>query len=91
MQGNFIEITVLHGCSPVNLLHIVKAVSYKITSTGLLLNIITNKRDKGDKKIQCNRNYVYLSFDILISFPYCSYWKYKSIKAIEDGFLPQSN
>ena len=73
MQGNFIEIIVLHGCSPVNLLYIVKAVSYKITSRGLLLNIITNKRGKGDEKIQCNRNYVYLSFDILISFPYCSY------------------
>ena len=34
---NFIEITLQHGCSPVNLLHIFKTPSYKNTSGGLLL------------------------------------------------------
>ena len=73
MRSNFIEITLLHGCSLVNLPYFFRSVSHKITSRGLLLNIVTNKRGKGDKKIQCNRNYVYSLFDIFISFLYCSY------------------
>ena len=54
MQSNFIEITPLHGCFPANVLHIFRTISHKITSRGLLLNIKTNKREKGDRKIQCN-------------------------------------
>ena len=34
---NFIEITLWHGCSPVNLLHIFRTFFPKITSGGLLL------------------------------------------------------
>ena len=34
---SFIEITLRHGCSPVNLLHIFKTPSHKNTSGGLLL------------------------------------------------------
>ena len=34
---NFIEITLWHGCSPVNLLHIFRIPFYKNTSRGLLL------------------------------------------------------
>ena len=74
----------LHGCFPVNVLHIFRTVSHKITSGGLLLNMGTNKRDKADRKIQCNRNYVSSLFGIFISFQYCSYWECKSIKAIKD-------
>ena len=33
-----IEITLLHGCSPVNLLRIFRTLFYKNTSGGLLLN-----------------------------------------------------
>ena len=73
MQNNFIIITFLHGCFPVNLLHIFRTVSHKITSGGLLLNMGTNKRDKVDRKIQCNRNYVNSLFGIFISFQCCSY------------------
>ena len=39
------EISLLQGCSPVNTLDIFRTVSLKITSRGLLLNIVTNKRD----------------------------------------------
>ena len=38
-KSNFIDITLLHGCSLVNLLHIFITVS-----RGLQLNIVTNKR-----------------------------------------------
>ena len=34
---NFIEITLLHGCSPVNLLHIFRTTFHKNTSRRLLL------------------------------------------------------
>ena len=37
MKINFIEITLLHGCSPVNLLHIFRTTFPKNTSGGLLL------------------------------------------------------
>ena len=36
--NNFIEITLRHGCSPVNLLHIFRPPFPKNTSGGLLLN-----------------------------------------------------
>ena len=37
LQSNFIEIRLRHGCSPVNLLHIIRTPSPKNTSGGLLL------------------------------------------------------
>ena len=40
LQSNFIEITLRHGCSPVNLLHISRTSFYKNTSGGLFLNRI---------------------------------------------------
>ena len=39
LQNNFIEITLRHGCSPVNLLHVVRAPFPKNTPGGLLLFI----------------------------------------------------
>ena len=41
LQSNFIEITLQHGCSPVDLLHIFRTTFPKNTSGGLLLNIKT--------------------------------------------------
>ena len=38
LQGNFIEITLRHWCSPVSLLHIFKTPITKITTGWLLLN-----------------------------------------------------
>ena len=38
-QSNFIEITLLHGFSHVNLLYVFRTVSHKITLKSLLLNI----------------------------------------------------
>ena len=37
---NFIEITLRHGCSPINLLHIFRTVFPKNTSGGLLVPLI---------------------------------------------------
>ena len=39
-QRNFIEITLRHGCSPVNLLHIFRTPYYKNTYGWLLLNFV---------------------------------------------------
>ena len=39
---NFIEITLLHGCSPVNLLHVLRAPFLKNTSRRLLLKLYQN-------------------------------------------------
>ena len=39
LQSKFIEITLRHGCSPVNLLHIFRKPFYKSTSGWLLLII----------------------------------------------------
>ena len=39
LQNNFIEITLRHGCSPVNLLHIFRTPFYNYTYGGLLLNL----------------------------------------------------
>ena len=39
LQSNFIEITLQHGCSPVNLLHIFRIRLPKSTSGGLLLKV----------------------------------------------------
>ena len=40
LQSNFIEITLRHGCSPVNLLHIFRILFTKSTSERLLLATI---------------------------------------------------
>ena len=39
LQSNFIEITLQHGCSPVNLLHIFRTPFPKNTYGGLLLEV----------------------------------------------------
>ena len=41
LQSNFIEIIILHGCSPVNLLHIFRIPFLKSTSGRLLLLLFT--------------------------------------------------
>ena len=38
MLSNFIEITLQHGCSPVNMLHIFRTAFYKNTYERLLVN-----------------------------------------------------
>ena len=38
LQGNLIEITLRHGCSPVNLLHIFRTPFAKITSASGILS-----------------------------------------------------
>ena len=43
LQKNFVEITLRHGCSPANLLHIFRATFLKNLSGWLLLDICTSK------------------------------------------------
>ena len=52
LQNNFIYITLRHGCSPVNLLHIFRTAFLKNTSEGLLLLLCSgNTSKKQDCKI----------------------------------------
>ena len=44
LQNNFIEITLRHGCSPVNLLHIFRTPFLKNTSGWLLVNYLLSRR-----------------------------------------------
>ena len=46
LQSNFIEITLPHGCSPVNLLHIFRTPFLKNTSGRLLLKMSVSILDK---------------------------------------------
>ena len=41
LQSNFTEITLRHGCSPVNLLHIFRTLFSKNTSKWLQLEFVT--------------------------------------------------
>ena len=45
MQSNFVEITLQHGCSPVNLLHIFRTTFLKNSSGWLLLLFLPSCRD----------------------------------------------
>ena len=45
LQGNFIEIKLRHGLSPVNLLHIFRTTFSKNTSGGLLLDSVVERRN----------------------------------------------
>ena len=50
LQSKFIEITLWHGCSPINLLHIFKKLQQKKIPTGvfhLYIYIDKEKRNKG--------------------------------------------
>ena len=59
LQSNFFEIALLHGCSTVNLLHILRAPFPKNTSEGLLLRYVQNFRlvygylNEGNKVCEC--------------------------------------
>ena len=44
MQNNFIEITLRHGCCPVNLLHIFRTPFYKNISGWLLVYIFPESK-----------------------------------------------
>ena len=60
LQSNFVEITLQHGCSPVNLLHIFRTLLPKNTSGGLLLKfkgkqIIFSKVQKKENLVRTRR------------------------------------
>ena len=59
---NFIEISLRHGCSPVNLLHIFRTSFPKDTSRGLLLFILLS-----NKLTTCVINYVQVILNLFFS------------------------
>ena len=60
LQSNFIEIALRHGCSPVNLLHIFRALFLKNTSGRLLLNL-----NDGRRRLVVSFKYWYSQLSIL--------------------------
>ena len=50
LRGIFIEITLWHGCSPVNLLHIFRTSFSENTSEGLLLSAVELQRKQTKNK-----------------------------------------
>ena len=66
-QSSLIKITLQHGCSPVNLLHIFGTSFYKNNSGGLLLHL---KMRRSFKKIVLMRNQQYRTESIYEYFFY---------------------
>ena len=71
MLCNFIEITLRHGCSPVNLLHIFRIPLYKNTSGRLLLILYITEANyqKEKRKIRKSQNKHKNKNSILIFYP----------------------
>ena len=69
-QSNFIEITLRHGCSPINLLHIFRTSFPKNTSGWLLLNVVVKWLSSMVWLIKCckiqQNNYLYFQRIIYI-------------------------
>ena len=61
IYSNFIEITLWHGCSPVNLLHIFRTPFSKNTSRWLLLSLTTLMLNEIKKTILSRRVTIVLS------------------------------
>ena len=62
LQNSFIEITLRHGCSPVNLLHIFRTPFLRNTS-GWLLLYLSSTKFSANKKVSFSfiyYNYIYL-------------------------------
>ena len=60
LQSNFIEITLRHGCSPVNLLHIFRTPFLKNTSGPLLLKISIHLQMVSEAAVcRCSINLVF--------------------------------
>ena len=51
---NFIEITLRHGCSPLDLMHIFRTLFYKSSSSGLFLAFVPNARKYVKRRIWTN-------------------------------------
>ena len=69
--SNFIEITLRHGCSPVNLLHIFRTPFPENISGGLLLVILNKGLSAKNSKIPLEKNYPLMTYQNkdYVSFP----------------------
>ena len=68
LQSNFIEITLRHGYSPVNLMHIFKTPFPKITSGGLLLTVLLSMLNLMKNRLYYSLRRIDIHFKILTSF-----------------------
>ena len=57
LQNNFIEITLRHGCPPVNLLHIFRTFFPESTTRGLLLRLAFIKENFTFSSYQCSSHF----------------------------------
>ena len=79
LQSNFIEITLRHGCSPVNLLHIFRTSFPKNSSGGLLMHILmlvvrrciqnSNRHTKPLIIFAKNLTWLWISLKLSLHFP----------------------
>ena len=70
LQSNFIEMTIRHGCSPVNLLHISKTSFLKNTSRRLLLEFATKNKFKQETLHVLTIEMIYVMLTSLWPFQY---------------------
>ena len=84
MQSNFIEITVRHGCSPVNLLHIFRTPFSKNTSRWLLLNIYKrNKKTFYEESLHISIFFYVYIFISSISYKEAELFRFLHERALE--------
>ena len=84
MQSNFIEITVRHGCSPVNLLHIFRTPFSKNTSGWLLLNIYKrNKKTFHEESLHISIFFYVYIFISSISYKEAELFRFLHERALE--------
>ena len=58
LQSNFIEITLQHGCFPVNLLHIFRTPFPRNTSEWLLLVIVLSNHKNNNCKVSISESII---------------------------------
>ena len=84
MQSNFTEITVRHGCSPVNLLHIFRTPFSKNTSGWLLLNIYKrNKKTFYEESLHISIFFYVYIFISSISYKEAELFRFLHERALE--------
>ena len=74
LQNNLIEITLWHGCSPVNLLHIFRTSFLKNNSGGLILYMFIRKTSMPVKFINGLSDKINIWILIVLNLPSVRWW-----------------